>query len=411
MPDSRPRVAVVATEWRHNSHTDVMVPKLLAGYDLDGVPVRPGVDVVSLYMDQFPDNDLSRRWAARFHVPIFPTVRQALTAGGSDLAVDAVLIIGEHGEYPWNDLGQHLYPRRELFEQTLAAIEESGRRRGRPVAVFNDKHLSYSWDNASWMYGAARLLELPFMAGSSLPVTFRDPELGFALDTPMDEALVISHGPAESYGFHALETLQCMVERRSGGETGVAAVELLHGESFWAAWNADRFPLDLYEAALATLPHPEATLADYYAGRETRPAGHPGPQAPLAFLVEYRDGLRATLLNLSGYVDDFAFAARADDRTVATAFRLEPQPPRWHFNFLVHHIERFFQTGQGPYPLERTLLTTGALAALMESGGAGARLETPHLDLRYRAPEREASRARGISLPPEQVWGFRPEDV
>ena len=411
MSEPRPRVAVLTTVWRHNSHADVMVPKLLAGYDLDGMPVRPGVDVVSLYVDQFPENDLSRRWAARFEVPIFPTVREAMTVGGADLAVDAVLIIGEHGEYPWNDLGQHLYPRRELFEQAVEVIEAARHHRGRPVAIFNDKHLSYSWENATWMHGTAQLLELPFMAGSSLPVTFRDPELGFSLETPIDEALVLSHGPAESYGFHALETLQCMVERRSGGETGVAAVELLHGEAFWRAWNAGWFPIDLYEAALDTLPHREASLPDFYATRQAGPAGYPGPQAPLAFVVEYRDGLKATLLNLSGYVDDFAFAARADGRTVATAFRLEPAPPRWHFNFLVQHIERFFQTGVAPYPVERTLLTSGTLAALMESGGAGGRLETPQLEVSYRAPEVEAVRSRGVSLPPEQVWGFRPEDV
>jgi hypothetical protein len=131
----------------------------------------------------------------------------------------------------------------------------------------------------------------------------------------------------------------------------------------------------------------------------------------VAFLVEYRDGLRATLLNLAGYVADFAFAARADGRTVATAFKLESGPPRWHFNFLAHHVERFFQTGEGPYPVERTLLTTGMLAALMEAGAAGGRVETPHLEVAYQAPEVEARRANGTSLPPEQIWGFRPEEV
>ena len=138
-----------------------------------------------------------------------------------------MLIVGEHGEYPWNEKGQHLYPRRELFEQSVAV--DRGLRRG-AVPIFNDKHLSYTWENAVWMRETARRLGLPFMAGSSLPVTFRQPALSFPLGTAVEEALVLSHGPTESYGFHALETLQCMVERRAGGETGVAAVELLHGE-------------------------------------------------------------------------------------------------------------------------------------------------------------------------------------
>src|SRR5262245_36511976 len=143
MAGSRPKVAAITTVWRPNSHADVIIPKLLAGYDLDGTPVRPGVEVVSLYVDQYPEHDLSRRWAARFGVPIYPGVREALTAGdGRRLAVDAVLIVGEHGDYPWNERGQHLYPRRELFEQAVAVVEGAHH----PVAVFNDKHLSYSWE-------------------------------------------------------------------------------------------------------------------------------------------------------------------------------------------------------------------------------------------------------------------------
>jgi hypothetical protein len=407
MTEPRLRVAAVTTVWRQNSHADVMFPKLLAGYDLDGTAVRPSVDVVSLYVDQFPENDLSRRWAQRFGVPIFPSVGEALTVGGDRLAVDAVLIVGEHGEYPWNEKGQHLYPRRELFEQSVAVIEGSGR----PIPIFNDKHLSYTWENAVWMRETARRLGLPFMAGSSLPVTFRQPALSLPLGTKVEEALVLSHGPTESYGFHALETLQCMVERRPGGETGVAAVELLHGDGFWAAWDGGRFPRDLYEAALRTGAHQESDVRDYFASRPVGRGDVPGPHPPVAFLVQYRDGLRATLLNLGGYVSDFCFSARVGGDVVASAFKLQGSPPRWHFNFLTHHIEQFFRSGRAPYPVERTLLTTGTLAALMDSGGAGRRLETPHLGVAYEAPVEEARTAAGTSLPEEEVWGFRPEAV
>ncbi len=88
--------------------------------------------------------------------------------------------------------------------------------------------------------------------------------------------------------------------------------------------------------------------------------------------MQYRDGLRATLLNLGGYVSDFCFAARVGGQVVASAFKLQGSPPRWHFNFLTHHIEQFFRSGQAPYPVERTLLTTGTLAALMELRGGRA---------------------------------------
>ncbi|MGH2351735.1 MAG: hypothetical protein ACRDI2_19550 [Chloroflexota bacterium] len=407
MTQSRPKVAAITTVWRENSHADVLIPKLLAGYDLDAKPVKPSIEVVSMYVDQVPENDLSRTWARRFDVPIFGSVREALTRGGGALDVDAVLIVGEHGEYPWNEKGQHLYPRRELFEQAIEVLRPAGR----PLPIFNDKHLSYTWENARWMHDTARKLGLPFMAGSSLPVTFRSPELEFPLGVEIEQALVLSHGPTESYGFHALETLQCMVERRGSGEVGVAAVELLHGDAFWRAWEQGRFPQALYDAALAVCGHQEGSAAAFFKDRPARGGAVPGPHPPVAFLVEYRDGLRATLLNLAGYVLDFTFAARTRSEVVASAFKLERAAPRWHFNFLAHHIEQFFLTGREPYPIERTLLTTGTLAALMEAGHAGHRLETPHLAVQYQSPAQPWARSNGTSLPPEQVWGFKPDEV
>lgn len=423
MSEQRKRVAAITTVWRKDSHADVIIPKLLAGYDLDGEPARPAVEIVSLYVDQVPENDLSRRWARRFGVPIYGTIEEALERGRGRLEVDAVLIVAEHGDYPWNERGQHLYPRREFFERATNVL----RRAGRAVPLFNDKHLSYSWEHARWMYDTARALGMPFMAGSSLPVTFRDPELDLPPEAGVQEALVLSHGPTESYGFHALETLQCMVERRRGGETGVAAVRLLADDAFWRTWDASgaqgasgtsghseeaQFPMELYAAALAVARHEPGAAPEYFGTRATRRVASPGPQPPVAFLVRYADGLRATVLNLNGYVHDFAFAARlSDGSVVATAFKLEGQPPRWHFSFLAHHIEQFFRTGRPPYPVERTLLTTGTLAALMDSGATGDWVPTPHLAIAYHSPPEGWRRARGRSLPPEQVWGFSPDEV
>jgi hypothetical protein len=422
----KPRVAAITTVWRKDSHADVLIPKLIAGYDVNGTAAAPSVEVVSLYVDQFPENDLSRAWARRFDIPIVDSVRDALTIGasGASLGVDAVLIVGEHGEYPWNEKGQHLYPRRQLFEQCAAVMREAGR----AVPLFTDKHLSYTWENTRWMYDTARDLGMPLMAGSSLPVTLRRPDLEFPLGVEVAEALVLSTGPTESYGFHALETLQCLVERRGSGETGVAAVELLHGDALWQAFDAGRIPHDLYDAVLATCDHEPGSARDWFAAHPPRGnGGVPGPKPPVAFFVEYRDGLRATLINLAGYNRDFAFGARLSGQSravlldspacvagtdlVATAFKLEKRPPRWHFNLLAHHVERFFVSGTGPYPVERTLLTTGTLEAAMNAGAAGHKLETPHLDVTYQPPAEPWLRANGQSLPPEQVWGFTPDAV
>jgi hypothetical protein len=348
----------------------VIVGKLWKGYLLDGAPKLPRVRVASMYVDQFPENDMARDASRRYGAPIYPTIAEALTLGGSDLAVDGVLLIGEHGDYPLNELGQKLYPRRRFFVEATDVM----RRSGRVVPTFSDKHLSWSWDEARAIWREARELGLPFMAGSSLPVTWRRPPLDPPLGGRIDEALVVGHGPLESYGFHALETLQCMVERRAGGETGLAAVTCLRGPAVWEGARAGAWSRDLEAAALAR--------TESASQHGTPEAGAPDPAA---FLLEYRDGLRATVLMLDGFISQFAFAARTGGETLSTLFYLQSHEPFGHFAFLVSRFEDMVLSGRPPYPLERTVLTSGALDFLMRSAAAGgARLETPELDVAYR---------------------------
>ena len=69
------------------------------------------------------------------------------------------------------------------------------------------------------------------------------------------------------------------------------------------------------------------------------------------------------MLLLNGLVGDITFAVRLKGQAepLSTQFYLggghETQPH--NFDALVWHIEQFFHTGQLPYPVERTLLTTG----------------------------------------------------
>jgi hypothetical protein len=357
-----PDVAAVVTEYRARSHADVIVGKLLEGYLLDGVPTTPRVRVAAMYVDQFPENDMARALAEKHGVPIVPTIREAVLEG----ARDGLLLIGEHGDYPWNERGQHLYPRRRFFVEAVAAMGEAGR----VVPTFSDKHLSWSWPETKATWREARALGMPFMAGSSLPVTWRRPPLELPLGAPIEEALAIGYGGLESYGFHALETLQCMVERRRGSESGIAAVRCLKGPAYWEARRAGAWRRDLEEAALATL--------------SLVPPGEDDLPEPAAFQLEYRDGLRATVLMLEGYAKAFAFAASTAGGTAATQFYLESQEPFGHFAFLVNRFEEMVLTGREPYPVERTVLTGGALSYLMESAHLyGARLETPELEVSY----------------------------
>ena len=110
---------------------------------------------------------------------------------------------------------------------------------------------------------------------------------------------------------------------------------------------------------------------------------------PIAFLVEYRDGLRATMLNLRGAVGDFNFAARIRGKgNISTQFLLTPVPNVTYSACLMNKVEQMFSTGIAPYPVERTLLTSGTLEACRTSKFEGnKRLETPDLSVRYQPPE------------------------
>jgi hypothetical protein len=349
----------------------VIVGRWLEGFELDGQSDRPRSRLVAMYTDQVPANDMSRKLSEKHKVPIYGTIREALCRGGDKLAVDGVLLIGEHGNYPYNEKGQHLYPRRRFFEETIKVFRDSGR----VVPVFNDKHLSWNWKDAKWMYDQAVELKVPFMAGSSLPTTWRKPALELEAGTDIQEALAVGASGLESYGFHALETLQCMMERRKGGETGVAAVQCIEGEAVWKAAEDKRWSRPLLDAALAT-------------GSPQIKPGAPEQNCknPAVYLLEYKDGHRAAVLMLSGVTKDFLFAARVAGRRepVAAAFCAQSGRPFGHFTIFTKGIDRMFATGKPSWPVERPLLTTGIIDAIMTSRfEKHKRLETPYLAIAY----------------------------
>src|SRR5262245_21871286 len=342
---------------------------------MNGVHRPSSSRVVSLFTDQVPSNDMSRDLAARHGFKIYPTIREALTLGKGSIAVDGVVFVGEHGNYPTNDLGQKQYPRFELFNQILDVYESSRK----PVPTFFDKHISYSWQKAKSIYDRAAKLKVPWFAGSSVPLTVRDPVLEYPLGAQLREALMIGYGDLDAYGFHTLECLQAMVERRAGGETGVRRVEFLRGETVWR-WrdtNAGAWTKTLLDTALSRCPRPQ--------GAVEQQARNPG-----LFVIEYNDGLRAVCYMLQGAVSNWAFAGRRKDSSEIESCRFglaEASRPLPHFDGLAYCIEQLFLTGKPMYPVERTLLTTGMLAFLFESKRTGMAIETPELKIAYKAPE------------------------
>jgi hypothetical protein len=375
------QVAAIVTEYRRHSHADVIVGKIIEGFFHDG-KAGPRMRLASMYVDQFPERDLSRALAQKYKFPLFKTIEGALTLGRKGLNVDGVLCIGEHGKYETNARGQILYPRRRFFEEVMTVFA----RTGRSVPVFNDKHLSVTWEDARWMYDRARQLHAPFMAGSSLPVTYRRPELQLPRECELAEAVQVGYGPFEGYGFHALESLQCLAERRRGGESGVRRVQCLLGEEMWRAMDRGLWSRPLLEAALERLP--ARAKGDY----RKLTARHPNAGV---MLIEYRDGLRAAVAMMNGYVYDsdgagFAFAGRlrGQNKPVSTQFYLQQPDPFAHFIYQVQAIDAMVQTGHAVYPVERTLLTTGILEAVMISRHEKQRVvPTPYLDVRYQASD------------------------
>lgn len=380
------RLAIVTTTYYYLSHAQHMGDRFLVGYPFEGRWHKPDVRVVSLYVDQRPANDLSAARAQEFGFRVFPSIAEALRVGGSKLAVDAVLIIGEHGDYPTNEKGQKLYPRAEFFEQCVRVFEQDGK----SVPVFNDKHLSYSFEKAKRMVDASKRLGFAMMAGSSLPVTWRLPDVDMPDGAVVEEAVMVGEGGTDIMGFHALEAMQCMLERRKGGETGVGSVETLEGDAVWRAGNAGRWSRRLLQSALSRSDTPlGATELDGRTQDLTAPGVLPKlVQKPVACFIEYLDGTKATLLMLNGALKDFNFAAQLRGRTqpLSTQFLLTPIPNVTYSACLVSKIEELFRTGRAPYPVERTLLTSGLTEACLDSLHQGKRLETRHLNVTYKPP-------------------------
>jgi hypothetical protein len=367
------KIAALVTEYRPNSHADVIVGKYLEGFRQDGQAPGPRSKIVSMYTAQVPKNDMSRDMARKHNVPIYPTIWETLTLGGERLAVDGVLLIGEHGEYPRNEKGQRLYPRYELFLE----IADVFRATRKSVPVFNDKHLSYSWIKARRMVEISRELKFPMMAGSSIPATFRPAGIDLDWGAKARHAVSIFYGDPDAYGFHLLEGLQCMVERRHGGETGVTAVQYVEKQAMWDWVSQTSWADKLLNAALSRAVH-----------RKPGDMRELGKNA-YAYRIWYRDGLEAAAFMLNGLAEDAATAVEVEGRAepVAALMQLGEGPPFEHFACLVQAVEKMFETGKPAYPVERTLLTSGVLEAILNSRADGhKRLDTPHLEVKYTGP-------------------------
>ncbi|WP_035358872.1 hypothetical protein [Edaphobacter aggregans] len=438
------RLAILGSTYRRGSNMQTIADRFLVGFLYEGDWRMPNVKVVSVYVDerirrasaapnefqlaitgrsrrqqprppaassspadakrtpeerwepmapsseeQGLSSDLSQARAQQFGFRLCHNIPEALRCGGDRIAVDAVLAIVEQCNdfpYPTNDRGQVLLPRYDFFEQCAQVFETEKH----SIPYFNHKQLSFSFSEAERMVKTAERLKFPLMAGSSMPVTWRLPDVDVPLGARVEEAVMVGVGGFDGTDFDALEAMQCMLERRKGGESGVKSVQLLEGDEVWAAGQAWRWSKELLSSALSRSDTPLGlSLLD---GRPQDLVGDGVlPQLvkdPAAYCIEYTDGTKGTLLMLNGAIRDFNISARlAGQEIVSTQFFMPVAPNETYSACLTAKIDQMYQERKTPYPVRRTLLTTGMLEACLNSRHRlNQRLETPHLGVSYQAP-------------------------
>jgi hypothetical protein len=386
--EPRKKIAFLGTDVYQHSHAQHFLDRFAMGYAMGGKWHSPRLDLASVYIDQFNERDIGKQRIERYGLKQFASIEEALTLGGSKLAVDGVILIGEHGKYPKNALGQTLYPRYDWFKKIVKVFEASSR----SVPVFNDKHLSTDWGQCMEMVADAKRLKFPFYAGSSLPVTWRLPGYEMPLNTPLTESVCVAYGGVDSYDFHAYETAQCVSERRRGGEVGIRSLHAAKGDTLWAILDAPERATtrELFVSALSrshNLPvdngYPAAPVT-YEWAKKTVPD-------TIGFLMEHRDGFHSAAFLTA--IRDFNYAGkRADTGEIIGCQMYLPMPGSSattadFFTPLIRHVEDMILTGSTSYPIERTLLTSGMVIAGVQSLAAGKLIETPEMGIAYQAPE------------------------
>ncbi len=373
-PAKLPKVAGITTVYHHNSHSDVLLSRMSETDSLDWTGRKPNLEIRSVYVDQFPENDIGRAHAAKYKFPLAKTVRESLVDEKGELAVDGVLLIGEHGEYPRSDTTQIVYPKRRLFGEMVKVFEETGK----VVPVFSDKHLADNWEDAKWIYDQSREMNFPLMAGSSIPGLWRYPATDVKRGADLKEIVGISYHTLDAYGFHGMEMIQCLAERRAGGETGIEKVRCITGAEVWTS--------DLYNRELFDLAAARQLNQKYFRRKPLQEL----VKEPVLFVMDFKDGLRASMLTLNGaavsWSAAWSYEEEKEAKTDSTLFWTQEERPFYHFAILLKNAEGMIHTGEAPWPVERTLMTSGALDALLISKrDGGSWLETPHLEFSYQS--------------------------
>jgi hypothetical protein len=374
------KVAALVADWFKNSHPDILFTRIFQTYSRDERGLPSQLELVSVYRDLATTNDLSHKYAAKYGFRVVTTVDEALTLGTGKLAVDGVLISTEWAPYPFSDTGQYMYPHRRMFEDCVRVFKASGR----VVPVFMDKHLADTWQDSQFIYDTAKEMRIPLMAGSSVPLCLLTPGENVELEAEVKQIVGMSYHTLTTYGFHGLEMVQALAERRKGGETGIKQVRCLTEKAVFEA-SGKEYDQQLFDLALAKLEPriPEGKTVEQIV------------REPVLFIVDYNDGLRVNLFTLNGATGGWSAAWEyKDGRRAARIFASQNSPIPIRFDWQMKGVEDMILSGKPSWPVERTLMSSGTLdAALISKRDGDKLLTTPFLqatyapDLTWKLPE------------------------
>jgi hypothetical protein len=212
----RPRIACLVTFWgTPGSHADWIITKLMDGYWWQGSHTPSRGDVVSVYIHQFDTSELGQKICKSKGIPIFNTVGEAVTLGGQELAVDGVVIVGEHGIIQPILKGTGFCLAGGYISRFIRVFEKSNR----SVPVFNDKHLSYNWDDAKWMFDKSRELGFPLTEAPQYHSTSASRDRA-TCRTPIKNSIVVAVLQMREPYFIVLMYSRPSQTVARGGETG-----------------------------------------------------------------------------------------------------------------------------------------------------------------------------------------------
>lgn len=372
MNNSKRSIAVLSTAFHPASHTDVIVSRWIDPFPTDAQYnwSKPRWRIGSLFVAQRKlTTDLTPSVALRHGIPVFDSIQGALCLGGSELAVDAVFLIAEHGDFSDNALRQKLYPRKEYFDEMAAVFEASGR----VVPVFFDKHLSWT---AAWveeMHARIRTLGIPFFAGSSIPFSLPTSLTARPSNEDYQEVCAVYFNALESYLFHSLEFVQALIERRPGGGDDHAPCEVVawENEAVWEAADRGEFSWELIEEACASSSQEAREAMRRHREQRGTPVA--------AFRFTYADGLRVTHFMQYDVVRKWCLAAKTTDGECVSGTVLSSGADHYfpHFARLCAQIHGFLESGEAPVPLERIRQTSLKTAYGMQALARPGQLTVP----------------------------------